>query len=152
MVDRLERNGYVRREVDASDRRRLIIQPLPECLASIAPHCQGMATAWKDLLAACDDEQLALFLDLLTACIGCPSTSSQTLATTQIRHGNRQQMTVAGRPGGARANDVLSRVTAPQSPSNRTLLTNRARSSQGGPLAARGRRTTGVDQHDRRAP
>jgi hypothetical protein len=97
MVDRLERNGYVRREVDASDRRRLIIQPLPERLASIAPHCQGMATAWKDLLAAYDDEQLALFLDLLTACIGCPSTSSQTLATTQIRHGNRQQMTLARR-------------------------------------------------------
>lgn len=64
MVDRLERAGYVRREVDPGDRRRVIIYPLPERLATIAPHYQGMATAWTDLLAAYTDEQLALFLDL----------------------------------------------------------------------------------------
>jgi hypothetical protein len=56
--------GYVRREVDPSDRRRVIIHPLPDQLATIAPHYQGMATAWTDLLAACSDEQLALFLEL----------------------------------------------------------------------------------------
>jgi hypothetical protein len=27
-------------------------------------HCQGMATAWTDLLAAYSDEPLVLFLDL----------------------------------------------------------------------------------------
>jgi DNA-binding MarR family transcriptional regulator len=64
MVDRLERAGYVRRQVDPRDRRRVIIQPVPERLAAIAPHYQGMANAWTDLLAAYSDEQLALFLDL----------------------------------------------------------------------------------------
>jgi DNA-binding MarR family transcriptional regulator len=64
MVDRLERAGYVRREVDPGDRRRVIIHLLPERLAAIAPHYQAMATAWNDLLAAYSDEQLALFLDL----------------------------------------------------------------------------------------
>ena len=64
MVDRLERAGYARRQVDPSDRRRVIIHPLPERMAAIAPHYQGMATAWTDLLAAYSDEQLALFLDL----------------------------------------------------------------------------------------
>ena len=54
----------MRREVDPSDRRRVIIHPLPERLAAIAPHYQGMAAAWTDLLAAYSDEQLALFLDL----------------------------------------------------------------------------------------
>jgi DNA-binding MarR family transcriptional regulator len=64
MVDRLERAGYVRRQVDPRDRRRVIIHPVPERLAAIAPHYQGMANAWTDLLAAYTDEQLALFLDL----------------------------------------------------------------------------------------
>jgi MarR family transcriptional regulator, organic hydroperoxide resistance regulator len=64
MVDRLERAGYLRRQPDPRDRRRVIIQPVPEQLAAIAPHYQGMATAWNDLLATYSDEQLALFLDL----------------------------------------------------------------------------------------
>jgi DNA-binding MarR family transcriptional regulator len=64
MVDRLERAGYVRREVDPRDRRRVIIQPLPEPLAAIAPHYQGLATAWTDLLAAYSEAQLTLFLEL----------------------------------------------------------------------------------------
>jgi DNA-binding MarR family transcriptional regulator len=65
MVDRLERAGYVRRQPDPRDRRRVIIHPVPEQLAAIAPYYQGMATAWNDLLAAYSDEQLHLFLDLL---------------------------------------------------------------------------------------
>ena len=32
--------------------------------SAIAPHYQGMATAWTELLAAYSDEQLVLFLDL----------------------------------------------------------------------------------------
>lgn len=64
MVDRLERAGYVRRQADPRDRRRVIIRPVPERLAAIAPHYQGMATAWTDLLAAYSDAQLTLFLDL----------------------------------------------------------------------------------------
>jgi len=64
MVDRLERAGYVRRQPDPRDRRRVIIQPVPERLAAIAPHYQGMASAWNDLLTAYSDEQLTLFLNL----------------------------------------------------------------------------------------
>ena len=64
MVDRLERAGYVRRQLDPRDRRRVIIQPVPERLATLAPHYQGMATAWTDLLAGYSDQQLELFLDL----------------------------------------------------------------------------------------
>jgi DNA-binding MarR family transcriptional regulator len=64
MVDRLERAGYVCRQADPRDRRRVIIQPVPQRLATIAPYHQGMATAWNDLLAAYSDEQLTLFLDL----------------------------------------------------------------------------------------
>jgi DNA-binding MarR family transcriptional regulator len=59
MVDRLERAGYVRRQLDPRGRRRVIIRPVPERLAARAPHYQGMATAWTDLLAGYSEQQPA---------------------------------------------------------------------------------------------
>jgi DNA-binding MarR family transcriptional regulator len=41
MVDRLERAGYLRRQPDPRDCRRVIIQPVPEQLAAIGPHDPG---------------------------------------------------------------------------------------------------------------
>lgn len=64
MVDRLERAGYVRRAVDPRDRRRVIIGPVPERLAELAPHYQGMAAAWDELLARYSDQELEVFLEL----------------------------------------------------------------------------------------
>ena len=64
MVDRLERAGYVRREVDPDDRRRVIIHSLPDRQAVIASLYQGIATGWDELLATYSDEQLRQFLDL----------------------------------------------------------------------------------------
>jgi MarR family transcriptional regulator, organic hydroperoxide resistance regulator len=64
MVDRLERAGYLRREVDPGDRRRVIIRPVPERLATLAPYYQGMAAGWSDLLAGYGERELQLFLDL----------------------------------------------------------------------------------------
>src|SRR5262249_57059171 len=46
MVDRLERAGYVRREPDAADRRRVIVSPVPEQVARIPPMYTRMAPAW----------------------------------------------------------------------------------------------------------
>jgi DNA-binding MarR family transcriptional regulator len=64
LVDRLERAGYVRRRADPRDRRRVIIEPVPEGLATIAPNYQGIAAAWTSLLADYTDDQLEVFLDL----------------------------------------------------------------------------------------
>jgi DNA-binding MarR family transcriptional regulator len=82
MVDRLERAGYVHRQLDPRDRRRVIIRPVPERLATLAPHYQGMATAWTDLLAGYRDQQLELFLDLFNR---MHQMSQQQL--TDLRHG-----------------------------------------------------------------
>jgi DNA-binding MarR family transcriptional regulator len=82
MVDRLERAGYVRRGLDSRDRRRVIIRPVPERLATLAPHYQGMATAWADLLAGYSEQELGLFLDLFDR---MHQMSQQQLA--DLRHG-----------------------------------------------------------------
>lgn len=64
MLDRLERAGFVRREHDREDRRRVIVQPVPERVAEIGPLYAGLARAYDSLVARYSDEELALFLDL----------------------------------------------------------------------------------------
>src|SRR5947207_7877515 len=64
MVDRLERAGYVRREPDPTDRRRVIVSPVAEQMARIGPMYTGMAEAWATAMNDYDDEQLTVILAL----------------------------------------------------------------------------------------
>lgn len=64
MLDRLEAAGFVRREHDREDRRRVIVQPVAERVAEIGPLYAGLARASAGLMDRYTDEQLALFVDL----------------------------------------------------------------------------------------
>lgn len=64
MLDRLERAGFIRREHDRQDRRRVMIHPVPKALAGLEVHYRGIAQAWSELLGSYTDEQLVLFLEL----------------------------------------------------------------------------------------
>ena len=64
MVDRLERAGYVRRQPDPADRRRVIVSPVADQMARIAPMYTGMAQAWATAMGDYDEDQLALILTL----------------------------------------------------------------------------------------
>jgi DNA-binding MarR family transcriptional regulator len=65
LVDRLEQAGYVRRERDTADRRRVTITPVWERLADLGRLYGPMGRAWSELLAGYSDQELALFVDLL---------------------------------------------------------------------------------------
>ena len=65
MVDKLEGTGYVRRERDRRDGRKVLVIGEPEQLRTVSELYGGMDTAWRELLAECSLDQLDFLHDLL---------------------------------------------------------------------------------------
>jgi DNA-binding MarR family transcriptional regulator len=66
VVDRLEQAGYVRRTTDAADRRRVVVQVVPERLSAIREALEPLGDAHAVVVAAYTDDQLELINDFLT--------------------------------------------------------------------------------------
>lgn len=66
VINRLERAGYVRREQDPGDRRRVIVHFLPEQAQAIGPHFHSIQQASVELASRYSEEQLALIVDFLS--------------------------------------------------------------------------------------
>lgn len=64
MIDRLLKAGYVRREHDEQDRRRVIITAVDERIAEIAPHYDVLAREFGKVLGDYTPEQMELLLDV----------------------------------------------------------------------------------------
>lgn len=65
VIDRLERAGYVRRESDPADRRKVIVRARPAKTRQIAPVYDSLQREMTALWSSYSDEQLALILDFL---------------------------------------------------------------------------------------
>jgi DNA-binding MarR family transcriptional regulator len=63
LVDRLERAGYVQRQRDPADRRRVIVRALPDAARDIAPLYADLGRAMADLCTRYSDADLALLRD-----------------------------------------------------------------------------------------
>ncbi len=65
LIDRLERAGYVRRRHDESDRRCVIIEPVPENLDELSTLFQPLADGITGLLSSLDDVDLDRITDFM---------------------------------------------------------------------------------------
>jgi DNA-binding MarR family transcriptional regulator len=65
VIDRQERAGFVRREDDPDDRRRVIIQPVPEREPEVSRLFESLARAMSELCDRYSEEELALILDFV---------------------------------------------------------------------------------------
>lgn len=67
MLDRLEKDGFVRRERDPADGRRVIVRlaPSEDAIRKIGPAFDSIAQEWSQVAASYDDEQLAFLLEFL---------------------------------------------------------------------------------------
>lgn len=65
MLNRLEEAGYVRRERDPGDARKVIVQLAPDTnhMRGIGPAFDSIGKAWEEQIAQYDDEQIAFLLD-----------------------------------------------------------------------------------------
>jgi DNA-binding MarR family transcriptional regulator len=66
VIDRLEQAGYVRRVPDPADRRRVIVEVVPEKVASIQSTLDRVSTAGAEEIGHYTEAQLALIADFLT--------------------------------------------------------------------------------------
>ncbi|MFJ7512797.1 MarR family winged helix-turn-helix transcriptional regulator [Peribacillus simplex] len=60
LINRLEKSGYVKRERDQLDGRRVMIAPIPERQEQIKSHYQSLSVATKDLCSAYNVQELIL--------------------------------------------------------------------------------------------
>src|SRR5215216_7213298 len=65
LIDRLERKGFVQRVRDASDRRRVIVQPNDARLAELDQVFSQAVGTFDSVLDSYDDTQLATIADFL---------------------------------------------------------------------------------------
>jgi len=65
LVDRLERNGYVTRQRNNSDRRKVTIEADPERLHEVASHYQSQGQAMTEVLDAYSETEFAAIIDFL---------------------------------------------------------------------------------------
>ncbi|HTT82768.1 MAG TPA: MarR family transcriptional regulator [Rhizomicrobium sp.] len=66
VINRLERAGFVRREADPSDRRKVLVRALPAVAEKVEPQFRPMQRAAANALASYRTEELALLLDFLS--------------------------------------------------------------------------------------
>lgn len=68
VVDRLERAGYVSRERDPEDRRRVVVQVQPLADERIGPCYEALQQGFFEVCSDYDDEQLAMLEDFFQRC------------------------------------------------------------------------------------
>jgi DNA-binding MarR family transcriptional regulator len=66
VVDRLEQAGYVRRTTDAADRRRVVVEVVPERMSAIRAALGPLGEAHAGIVAAYSDEELELINGFLS--------------------------------------------------------------------------------------
>lgn len=62
LVDRLEKAGYVVRERDAADRRRVLVATVPERIAEFGRMWERLSGGWYELFEELRDDELAVLV------------------------------------------------------------------------------------------
>jgi len=66
VIDRLEQSGFVRRVPDPADRRRVIVEAIPEKVAAVQSTLNRVGSASAEEISRYTDAQLTLITDFLT--------------------------------------------------------------------------------------
>jgi DNA-binding MarR family transcriptional regulator len=79
LVDRLERGGYVRRERDTGDRRRVLVHVEPAKLAEFTAMWADLSTGWDAMFDGYTEKELALLVRHMRRTIELSATQRERL-------------------------------------------------------------------------
>ncbi|MEN1990122.1 MULTISPECIES: MarR family winged helix-turn-helix transcriptional regulator [Paenibacillus] len=68
VIDRLEQAGYVTRDKDPNDRRRVVVKPAEGRSAEISPLFQSVMQSTLQILSRYDEQQTSLILEFIRQC------------------------------------------------------------------------------------
>lgn len=90
VIDRLERAGFVRRERDPNDRRKVIVQSLQEQTGSeIRPFFSSMSEAMAQLYSSYSEAELATIVDFVRRTNQIAVEETAKLRTTQTKNAQK---------------------------------------------------------------
>ena len=82
IIDRLEKNGWIARDQDPSDRRGTLLRARPDRTGELFKLYSGMNSGVDELCAGFDDEQLEVVAAFLTRATEAASTATQELTAS----------------------------------------------------------------------
>lgn len=68
VIDRLEKAGYVVRDKDPNDRRRVVVKPAPDGASAIAPMFQSIMQSTLGMLTSYSEQELELITGFIRKC------------------------------------------------------------------------------------
>lgn len=77
VADRLERDGFAHRAPDPSDRRKLLLEPVPERMREAGRFYDPLENATKDILEGYSDDEVELFSRAITRLVDAFHETSQ---------------------------------------------------------------------------
>jgi DNA-binding MarR family transcriptional regulator len=94
LVDRLERHGYVFRDADPSDRRRVVLRVVPERIADIGRYYEPMGRRWREQIEGYSAEQRRFLLEFLRHGRQHAEAETAALRAAGRAHGSRSSRAV----------------------------------------------------------
>lgn len=98
LVDRLERGGFVRRESDAEDRRRVVLRVVPERVGEIGRHYAAVGDRFERRLDGFSDDELRFLLEFIRADRADTDAETIRMRAEGRRHGVRRPRAGKGDP------------------------------------------------------